>query len=146
MKNIKNFEEFINEGAETTGTVGSGTAVSGPSFSGTQLAGIPVTGGDSIGGTSYSTLGNTSGMGTIHSAQPSSVPGDVAGSTKGSGDISKGIGPYTKSQTLNKRGKKRKDKYTKIGANIDNFYRPKYTEKSNKSGKIISNWKVFTQK
>jgi len=34
------------------------------------------------------TLGNTGGMGAVVSSQPSSIPGDVAGSTRGSGDIS----------------------------------------------------------
>ena len=54
------------------------------------------TGSGDVGG-GYATLGNTSGMGSIISAQPSSIPGDVAGSTMGSGDISRSfLGPYTK--------------------------------------------------
>ena len=35
----------------------------------------------------YATLGNTGGMGPVVASQPSAIPGDVAGSTPGSGDI-----------------------------------------------------------
>lgn len=44
------------------------------------------------------TMGNSNGMGAVVSAQPSSTPGDVAGSSIGSGDIgSKPKGAYMKS-------------------------------------------------
>jgi len=39
------------------------------------------------GGVAYATNGNSAGMGSIVAPQPSSRPGDVAGSTKGSGDL-----------------------------------------------------------
>jgi hypothetical protein len=39
------------------------------------------------GGSAYATAGNTTGMGEITAPQPSSTPGDVAGSTIGSGDL-----------------------------------------------------------
>jgi hypothetical protein len=38
-------------------------------------------------GVATSTLGNTGGMGAVVAPQPSSIPGDVAGSTPGSGDL-----------------------------------------------------------
>lgn len=42
------------------------------------------------------TLGNTGGMGNVVAAQPSSTPGDVAGSKTGSGDIGQPFGVYMK--------------------------------------------------
>lgn len=52
------------------------------------------------------TVGNTSGMGAVSSAQPSSTPGYVNGSTIGSGDIGCSLGTYTKSPfTKKKKGK-----------------------------------------
>jgi hypothetical protein len=102
------------------------------------------------GGVSSATLGNTGGMGAIVSAQPSSIPGDVAGGTKGSGDIGQPLGIFTKQPSGTqpiKRKKNRKDKrdkpYHKIGAGIDNFYVTKYTETKNNGGKIISSWDTF---
>ena len=38
------------------------------------------------GGVAYATAGSSAGMGSIVAPQPSSIPGDVAGSTIGSGD------------------------------------------------------------
>ena len=103
------------------------------------------------GGVSSATLGNTGGMGAIVSAQPSSIPGDVAGSTKGSGDISGGryLGPYAKAPVDNRKKKKKKDKlarpYSKIGAGIDNFYVTKYAQGDpTTGGKVIQSWKTFT--
>ena len=90
---IKKFNDYIKEDAITTAVVGSGTAVGG---------------GDS--GTSYATNSNTSGMGAIISPQPSNIPGDVAGSTKGSGDIAKSIGTFTKTPSFKNIRKKRKEK------------------------------------
>ena len=58
------------------------------------------------------TLGNTGGMGNIVSANPSSIPGDVAGSTIGSGDIVSKITPgFSK---LKKKKKKNITKFNKI--------------------------------
>ena len=48
--------------------------------------------GEGGGGVASATLGSTGGMGAITSAQPSSIPGDVAGSTIGSGDIGRVLG------------------------------------------------------
>jgi len=53
------------------------------------------------------TMGNTGGMGPVSPAIPSSTPGDVAGSTPGSGDIGQSLGTYTKPGiNLKKRKKK----------------------------------------
>jgi hypothetical protein len=101
-------------------------------------------GGDSGGGISSSSLGNTSGMGAIVSAQPSSIPGNVQGSTKGSGDISRTtLGPYSKTPQRSKNKRKKKKKLP--NDNIDNFYVTKYTEQNNYGGKMITNWKTFTE-
>ena len=152
MGNIKKFEQFVNEELDgsTTASPGSGTAVGGGATgSFTSSAGQAVYGGDS--GTAFATNSNTTGMGAIHSAQPSNTPGSVWGkdSISGSGDISKGkpLGPYTKKASIlmNKRGKTRKEKYTEIGANIDSLYKPKYTETQSK-GKLITKWKMFNSK
>lgn len=51
------------------------------------------------------TLGNTGGMGNVVSAQPSGTPGDVAGSTPGSGDIGQLFGTYMKPQLKMKKKK-----------------------------------------
>ena len=57
------------------------------------------------------TAGNTGGMGPVVSANPSSTPGDVAGSSIGSGDIGSTLGTYTKTPlNLNKPSKKKKKK------------------------------------
>lgn len=107
---IKKFNELITEDGSTTASVGSGTAVgSGDSGGGsfTSAMGVSVSGGDS--GTSFSTNSNTSGMGAITSPQPSNTPGDVAGSTNGSGDIGANLGnTYLKSSPSTKKKKKEK--------------------------------------
>ena len=99
------------------------------------------------GGVSTATLGNTGGMGDIVSAQPSNTPGDVAGSTKGSGDIARtALGPYSKIPIRKKNKKdKRSRPYSKIGAGIDNFYVTKYAQGDpNSGGRVIQSWKTFT--
>jgi len=65
------------------------------------------------------TMGNTNGMGAVISANPSSTPGDVAGSSIGSGDIGQALGTYTKKSTsdLKKKKKKKKDLKTKENFN-----------------------------
>ncbi len=55
------------------------------------------------------TLGNISGMGNVVSANPSSTPGDVGGSSIGSGDIGQTLKTYTK-KSLNSKKKRKKKK------------------------------------
>lgn len=121
---IKKYEEFINEDASTVANVGSGTAVSSSSNgSFVSAAGTSYGGGDS--GSSFATNSSVSGMGPIYSAQPSSIPGDVAGSTPGSGDIGTVLKPFTKAGiTMNKLKKKRKKKSNRKEAidKYDNLY------------------------
>ncbi|OHD81024.1 MAG: hypothetical protein A2355_12570 [Spirochaetes bacterium RIFOXYB1_FULL_32_8] len=148
MKNIKGFNQFLNEDGSTTAVVGSGTAVSGPSFSSVSVAGVSIDGGHSTQGSSgVSTLGNVSGMGDVVSAQPSDTPGDVAGSTKGSGDIGQTLKPFTKSfpNTRKKKKEKKKKTNSEKGAQIDKFYTSKYSEKYIKSGNVIQDWKTFNK-
>jgi hypothetical protein len=148
MNLIKKFEHFIKEGAESTAIVGSGSAVGGgASGSFTSSSGQAVYGGDS--GTAFAT-NSSAGMGAIHAAQPSSIPGDVANSKPGSGDIAKNhLGPFQKTPAKygNKKKKnknKRDRKYNKTGENIDRFYVTNYKE-STSNGNIIQNWDVFTE-
>ena len=227
MKNIINYNNFLKEGSETVGIVGSGTKVGGgPVGKFTKAAGVAVGGGDSPssfssnsnsttfksdvpvgphhifkervkkkkikdkterpynkkgenidrlykiknenmiksweefnrlnedgegggdsgGGISSSSLGNTSGMGNVVSAQPSVTPGSVWGAdaTKGSGDISRTtLGPYSKTPQRSKNKRKKKKKLP--NDNIDNFYVTKYTEQNNYGGKMITNWQAFTE-
>lgn len=56
------------------------------------------------------TMGNTGGMGAVVAAQPSSTPGDVAGSTTGSGDIGQAFGTYIKQPAKTSKRKKNKMK------------------------------------
>jgi hypothetical protein len=65
---------------------------------------------ESDGGTAMSTLSNTGGMGNIVAPQPSGIPGDVAGSTTGSGDIANNtFKPFFKGD-FSRRKRKRKKK------------------------------------
>lgn len=153
---IKKFNNFLNEETDgsTAASPGSGTAVGGGAGSGdigsfTTSAGVSVYGGDS--GSAFSTNSNSMGMGAIKSSQPSNIPGDVAGSTPGSGDIATTIGVFSKmpGNIISKKKKKRKNKkdreYTKKGEHIDSFYTTKYTENF-ENGHMITSWKVFTEK
>lgn len=130
----------------TTASPGSGPAVGGPGsgdagMTFTSAAGTSVSGGDS--GTAFSTNSNVSGMGAVKSAQPSSKPGDVKGSTKGSGDIGSKGGSFMKTAAgEKKKKKKRKSKRNQIAAGIDNLYVTKYTE-SFKDNKVIAKWETF---
>ena len=63
-ESITSFNDFLNEG-DGGGSTGSGDG----------------------GGSAYATLGTSYGMGNVIAPQPSSTPGDVAGSQKGSGDL-----------------------------------------------------------
>ena len=88
----------------------------------TSASGVSVSGGDSA--SSFST-NSSGGMGAIISAQPSSTPGDVAGSTVGSGDIGSGLGVYTKMS-----GKKRKFKpMNKKKVDLDGLYILRFTQR-----------------
>ena len=53
------------------------------------------------------TMGNSNGMGSVVSAQPSSTPGDTQGSTVGSGDIGQNLATYSKGGVALKKKKKR---------------------------------------
>lgn len=65
------------------------------------------------------TLGNTGGMGPVVSATPSSTPGDVAGSTPGSGDIGQSLFPTYMKPMLNlKKGRKKKSRGIKTFNNF----------------------------
>jgi len=120
MKKIKGFYEFITEETDgsTSASPGSGTAVGGGAEgSFVPSAGVSIGGGDSASsfnvgssGNAYGSLSNISGMGGVVSPQPSNKPGDVAGSTKGSGDISKGGMTFTKQFINRKKRKHTKDK------------------------------------
>lgn len=132
------FGEQTNEGV-TVSSPGSGTAVGGGSQgSFVSSMGVSVNGGDS--GSAFSTNSSVSGMGAIVSPQPSQTPGDVRGSTKGSGDIGSRGGTYTKQSA----GKKKKTKRSKIASDIDKLYTTNYKESSN-NGKIIQSWNTFNE-
>jgi hypothetical protein len=121
---IKRFNELITEDTATTGMVGSGTAVGfgtqASSGTFTSSAGMSVSGGDT--GTSFSTNSNMNGMGAVKSSQPSMTPGDVAGSTKGSGDIGANLGGvYTKGEPRTKKKKKKSTIEDKVNKAEDTY-------------------------
>lgn len=146
----------VNEDAVTTASPGSGTAVAGPGsgdagMTFTSAAGTSYSGGDS--GTSFSTNSNVSGMGAIRSAQPSATPGDVRGSTKGSGDIGSRGGTFSKAGAvgavgkLNKKqqkNKKKTKKRSKIATKIDNLSKTDYTKDDGK-GNVIKKWETYKE-
>ena len=73
--------------------------------------------GDGGGGSAYATLGNTSGMGAVVAAQPSSIPGQTSGDgytanggTVGSGDIGNGGNRNVRSRDVVPGRKRRKSK------------------------------------
>jgi len=141
---INLFGEYLKEECDgsTVSAPGSGTAVGGgPSGSFTSSMGVSMYGGDS--GSAFATNSSVSGMGNIVSAQPSSTPGDVRGSTKGSGDIGSVGGVYTK-QSAGRKNKKKKSDRSKKASRIDNMYVTNYKESSN-NGKIIQSWKTFNE-
>lgn len=70
------------------------------------------------------TAGNTGGMGAVTAANPSGTPGDVAGSTIGSGDIGTTLGTFGKkpANIYKKKNKKKKIKnFENFEQEIDNF-------------------------
>ena len=89
------------------------------------------------GGVAYSTLSNTGGMGAIVAPQPSSTPGDVAGSTKGSGDLP-AYDTGKKFDFFNKKKKKKKKK-RKDHSELGEDYRHMYVTK-------FSDWKYYPEK
>lgn len=105
--------------------------------------------GEGGGGVSSATLGNTGGMGAIVSAQPSSIPGDVQGSSKGSGDIGQPLGTFTKQPALSRKKRKKKDKESRpanqVGAGIDKFYVTNYKESNVSSSNLVQSWQAFTE-
>lgn len=87
------------------------------------------------GGVANATLGNTGGMGNVVAPQPSSIPGDVAGSTPGSGDIpAYDMGnrfdfPYKKRKKSKKKKKNKKKNFLdKLGEDYRNMYVTKFSE------------------
>ena len=147
--NIKKFYDFLNEDGSTCASPGSGTAVGGGAQgSFVSSAGQAVYGGSS--GTAFATNSNTSGMGPVVAAQPSSTPGSVWGadSKSGSGDVGTVAGTYTK-QPANIYKRKKKDKSQrknyKKGQTIDTMYVTNYREKYTKDNKLITSWTKFNE-
>jgi len=65
------------------------------------------------GGVAYATAGNSAGMGSITAPQPSATPGDVAGSSIGSGDLPAYDKGYTfENEPFKKKKYKRNKKYS----------------------------------
>ena len=79
------------------------------------------------GGVAMATLGNTGGMGAVVAPQPSATPGDVAGSTKGSGDLPASLGTFTKGNFKKKKKKKRKSQ-EKLGEDYQDMYVTKFSD------------------
>lgn len=155
---IKKFNEYIKEeneaggGASTAASPGSGTAVGGPGsgdagMTFTSAMGVSVSGGDS--GTAFATNSNVAGMGAIKSPQPSSTPGDVKGSKKGSGDIGSVGGTFMKQAAGKKKKKKKKSKSAQkrnqTAQSIDKLYTTQYSQTDKGDGKIIQNWKTYKE-
>jgi hypothetical protein len=125
FKKIKS-DKKVNEDSSTTATMGGGTSASGGAIgSFTSAAGVNIGGGSS--GTAFNTNSSMNGMGVIKSSQPSEIPGDVAGSTIGSGDIGSVLGTFTK-QPAGGVDKKRKKKGEKVENQIKNMYVVKFSE------------------
>lgn len=117
---IKKFKEFENHSFVPA----SGVAVSGWDSS----SSFSENSADSSTGTAYATQGNTGGMGNVVSSQPSPVAGDVAGSSKGSGDIgSNQINPYSQ-YPANFYGNKKKKKKKKVKNKFDDLYVVRFSE------------------
>lgn len=127
---VKKFLEYIKEDSATTAVAGSGTAVGGGATgSFTTASGTAISGGDS--GTAFATNSNTGSMGAIVSAQPSPIPGDVAGSQKGGGDIGHVLGTYGKysAYSRKKKGKKTTEpEPIDVNSEIKNLYIVKFNQ------------------
>lgn len=139
---LKELNKLNESDGSTSAVAGSGGAVGGGATgSFVSAMGTSVSGGDS--GSAFATNSTISGMGPIISAQPSSIPGDVAGSTKGSGDIGQFLGVYSK--TPGGRKKKKNNRRRNAINKIDNLYTTNYAQ-STPGSKIIQNWKTFNSK
>lgn len=139
---LRSLNKMNESDGSSTAVAGSGTAVGGASGSFVSAMGTSVSGGDS--GSAFATNSTISGMGPIISAQPSSIPGDVAGSTIGSGDIGYVGGVYSKTpagRKKNKKGKRRENAINKL----NKLYTTNYVQTTS-GGKIIQNWKTFNNK
>jgi hypothetical protein len=126
--NFKKIKNKLNEDSATTSAgAGTGTAASGGAIgSFTTANGVNVGGGSS--GSAYNT-NSSNGMGAIRSSQPSPTPGDVKGSTEGSGDIGSVLGTFSKQPAsprgnFRKRTKKQKDAVSKL----NNLYVVKFND------------------
>lgn len=96
LKKLKRFKEYINENISQKSLVNLLNNQLMKKFK------------EFINEDASATMGNSNGMGAVVSAQPSSTPGDVGGSSIGSGDIgSKPFGIYSKSSTRLKKDKKK---------------------------------------
>jgi len=88
---------------------------------------------DDGGGGAYATAGNSTGMGSIVAPQPSSIPGDVAGSTIGSGDrASYDMGSHFDFNKDNNHKKKKKktikSNHMSTESSIENMYVTSFTD------------------
>lgn len=90
---------------------------------------------DEDGGVACATGGNTSGMGAVVTSQPSSIPGDVAGATTGSGDVGSGFVNRNVRSRPKPRGasKTQKEKIVSSLKNMANSYSDK-TDTYKKAG------------
>jgi len=97
-----------------------------------------ITEGDG-GGVAYATAGNSGGMGAIVAPQPSAIPGDVAGSTIGSGDraaydmgthfgFNKNDNPLKKKKKKKKSKKSIKSRHMNTESSKEDMYITSYTD------------------
>jgi len=91
------------------------------------------------GGVAYATAGNSGGMGAIVAPQPSAIPGDVAGSTIGSGDkaaydmgthfgFNKNDNPLKKKKKKKKSKKSVKTRHMSTETSKEEMYITSYTD------------------
>lgn len=86
------------------------------------------------GGVAMATAGTSSGMGAIVAPQPSSIPGDVAGSTRGSGDIAAyDMGDHFGTVLSDKKKKKKKKGKNKMNIYFPNFSNWEYANPTNEN-------------
>jgi len=91
------------------------------------------------GGVAYATAGSSAGMGAIVAPQPSSIPGDVAGSTIGSGDraaydmgthfgFNKNDNPFKKKKKKKKSKKSAKSRHMSTESSKEEMYVTSFTD------------------
>lgn len=138
MKNIKQFEDFINEEQDITIDVNTSINL--------KESTIINEDGDGGGGVAMASSGTTSGMGNVASAQPASTPGAaVTGDgTTGSGDYGNPLFPTSQKDGSNKIGKKRgkKDKKNKKKESIIQNFLAQHKASKDKDG--TSSSKMFS--